>query len=278
MKLRRGRRRGHRPGLVEAAPDAGQRDLLDPAGDLRLGRFAELEFVEHVAGDALVGVRVPEAGTVGARRREPLMAALHADRRRQRSETQVERNGRHFHARFLFLVGEGLPDAVARRIRGFGKPDFIVLVVGHAAPEADGVDRRARRAPFAFAQELGLARVDAGVVVFAVDSGNVIERIVLCHGEAEEAFVEDIGGARRPAVAVHRGVRLPAIEIARLRRVRRLRRIGRRQIGIARHAIVARRAAEGIGMEGEVSCRPHRAKPRRQGRRSRTSRNRETRR
>ena len=42
----------------------------------------------------------------------------------------------------------------------------------------------------------------------------MIERIVLCERDAEEAIVENIGAADRRAVAVHRGVWLPAIEIA----------------------------------------------------------------
>ena len=130
------------------------------------------------------------------------MSALYADRRCQRGETQIERDELRFHASFLFLVGEGLANAVAGRIGVVGKTEFVVLVVGHAAPEADRVDHRAGRTPFAFAHELGLVRVDTRVVVFAVDSGNVIKRIVLCDREAEKALVENIRSADRLAVAL----------------------------------------------------------------------------
>ena len=129
-----------------------------------------------------------------------------------------------------------------------------MFVVGHAAPKTNCIDHRTGRTPFAFAHEFGLMRVDAGVVVFAIDSGNVIERIVLCEREAEEALIENVRGAHRRAVTVRRRIWLVAIEIAGLCRVGRVRRIGRWQIGITRYAIVLRRATEGIGMHGEVSA------------------------
>ena len=64
------------------------------------------------------------------------------------------------------------------------------------------------------------AGVDARVVVFAVDAGNVIERIVLRDREAEETVVEDIRAADRLAVIAQRRIRLPAVEGAGLGRVR----------------------------------------------------------
>ena len=82
------------------------------------------------------------AGIVGARRGEVLMPALHADRRGQRRELQVDRRELDLDAAFLLLVGEGLPDAVGRGIGRIGKADLVVLVVAVAAPEPDGVDRR----------------------------------------------------------------------------------------------------------------------------------------
>ena len=68
-------------------------DVLDAAGDLRLGRVAELELVEDVAGDAGVAVGVPQsveraARIVRARRGQLLMPGLHAERRRQRGKAQ----------------------------------------------------------------------------------------------------------------------------------------------------------------------------------------------
>ena len=120
----------------------------------------------------------------------------------------------HLDAAFLLLVGEGLPHAVGRGIGGIGKPDLVVLVVGGAGPEADGVDRRRIRPVFALGGELGLVRVDAGAVIVAVDAGNVIERVVLRDRGADEAAVEDVRAADRRAVGLRRRIRLPAVEPA----------------------------------------------------------------
>ena len=43
-------------------------------------------------------------------------------------------------------------------------------------------------------------RVDAGLVIGAIDAGDMIERIVLRDRSADEAAVEDIGAADRCAV------------------------------------------------------------------------------
>ena len=96
-------------------------------------------------------------------------------------------------------------------------------------------------------------RVDTGVVVFAIDSGNVVKRIVLRERDAEEALVKNIRGAHRRAVTVRRRIWLVPIEIAGLRRIGRLRRIGWRQVWITWDAIVLRCAAEGIGMKSKIS-------------------------
>ena len=113
-----------------------------------------------------------------------------------------------------------MPSLAKDRYR-IGEPEFIVLVVGRAAPEPNGVDGGIGRAPFAFGQEFGLLGVDAGWMVFAVDSGDVIERVVLRDGEADKAFVENVGAADRLPVVARARIRLPAVERARLRRVRR---------------------------------------------------------
>ena len=97
-------------------------------------------------------------------------------------------------------------------------------------------------------------RVDACMVIFAVDPGNVIKRIVLRDCKAEKALIKNIRGADRPTVAVHRGIRLVAVKIAGLCRVGSIRRIGWGQIRITRDAVVLRCAAEGIGMNGKVSA------------------------
>ena len=93
------------------------------------------------------------------------MPALHAERGRQRREAQVERHELDLDAALLFLVGEGLAHAVGGRIGGIGKPDLVVLVVGGAAPEADGIDparRCGRYSPLLV--NLVSLRVDARLV------------------------------------------------------------------------------------------------------------------
>ena len=131
---------------------------------------------------------------------ELLLARLHAERGGERREAQVERHQLHFDAAFMLLVGEGLAHAVARRIERIGKPELVVLVVGVAVPEAHGIDAVRLRAVLALAGDLRLARVDARLVVFAVDAGNTIERVVLRDRGADEALIEDVGRADRPAV------------------------------------------------------------------------------
>ena len=142
------------------------------------------------------------AGIVGARRGELLMPALHADRRGQRREPQIERRELDLDAAFRFLVGEGLADAVGRGVGGIGEADLVVLVVAVAEPEPDRVDRGRLRAEFAFAGHLGLVHVDAGVVGRAVEPGDVIEAVELRDRGADKAAVENVRAADRLAVGV----------------------------------------------------------------------------
>src|SRR5262249_51819506 len=104
------------------------------------------------------------------------------------------------------------------------------------------------------ATEDGLLSMDGLFVIFTVDSGNVIKRIVLCDREAEKALIKNIRGAHRRAVAARRRIGLVTIEIPGLRGVGKLSRIGRDQIRVTGDAIVLRRAAEGIGMDGKVAA------------------------
>ena len=106
-----------------------------------------------------------------------------------------------------------------------------MLVVGDAAPEADGVDGRIRRAPFAFAEQLGLPGVDARLVCFAVAAGDAVQRIVLRHRQTEEAVVEDVGTAERLPVVARRRIQLAA----------------------AGYPVIVRVAAEGVGMQREIA-------------------------
>ena len=260
---------------------AAQVDLLDPAGDLRLGRLAELEFVEDVAGHArlLVGVEQAverTAGSSGLGAVRSWWPACTPTAVVSSAKPQIDRRELDFDAALLLLVGEGLPDAVGTRIDRIGESDLVVLVVGVAPPVADRRRCRVRVRPvLALAGHLVLARVDAGVVVFAVGTGNA--RRGCCSAryamptkppwkmyepptDASFERVDEFGcrPLKPPA-----GSRTAA------------RRIGRDQIGIARHAVVARAAAKGIGMEGEIAaagveqraafdgrCRRSRAAPR----------------
>ena len=86
-------------------------------------------------------------------------------------------------------------------------------------------------------------RVDAGLVIGAVDAGNAIKRVVLRDRRADEAAVEDVGAADRRAIRLHRRIRLPAVDRAGLVE----------QIRIARNAVIAGLAAIGVGMNREIA-------------------------
>ena len=172
--------------------------LLDAAGDLRPQRFAEPELVEQESGDAGGAVGIEQAA-FGAGRGQPLMHALHAERRRQRREAQIERHELDFDAAFLLLVGEGLLDAVeAAFVR-----KLVVLVVGVPEPEPDRLDAGGLRAVFAAARDLGLVHVDAGVGLRRFQSRHAIEAREPRHRDADKAAVEDVGAADRLSVGAH---------------------------------------------------------------------------
>ena len=137
----------HRGRAVKGRRHATQPDLFDAARNLRLGRAGELEFIEDVAGNSRILVRIEQAvervGRVIARGGQLLMPTLHADRGGECGETQVERHELDFTAAFPILVGEGLTNAVGARIGRIGKSQLVVFVVGVAGPVADRVDRGA---------------------------------------------------------------------------------------------------------------------------------------
>ena len=214
--------------------------LLDAAGDLRPQRLVEAEFVEHEAGDAGGAVGIEQAA-LDAGRGQPLVHALHAQRRGERREAQIERRELHLDAAFLLLVGEGLLDAVEAAFVG----ELVVLVVGVAEPEPDRVDAGGLRAVFAAAGDLGLVHVDAGVGLGRFQTRHAIEARVARHRDADKSLLEDVGAADRLPVRAHRRVRLPPVERQRL--------VARRQIGIARDAVVVGAPAERVGMEGEIA-------------------------
>ena len=139
------------------------------------------------------------------------MTALHADRGGQRGKAQIERHELHLDAALLLLVGEGLAHAVAAEIGGVGQSDLVVLVVGDAAPEANGVDAR-RSARAIRPCSVTLVWCASMRVLWSSPSmpGNVIERVVLRDRDADEAVVEDVRAADRLAVGAQRRVRLPA--------------------------------------------------------------------
>ena len=181
---------------------SGEIDVLDAPGNLRLGGLGEFQLVEDVAGDPVVAVGIPQsveraAGIVRARRRQFLMPGLQAEGGRDGRKARVERHQLHFEAALLLLVGEVLPDADGRGIGGIGEPDLVVVIVGGAGPEPDGVDRRPVRMVFALGGEFGLVAVDPGLVIGAVDAGDAIERVVLRDRSADETVLEDVGAADR---------------------------------------------------------------------------------
>ena len=228
---------------------AAEADMLDARRDLRLGRVAEFQLVEHIAGDPRIGVRaeqaiIQRADIVRARRGEILMTGLNADRRRHCREACVERRKLDFEPAFLLAIGEGLAHAVARKIGRVGEADFVVLVVGRAEPEADRIDRFRVGPVFALRRELGLLGIDAGARVRALDAGDAIERIGLRDRRADEAAVENIRAADRSAAALRTGIGLLAVE--------RLVRVG--EIGIGRNEIVAALAPIGVGVDRDVAA------------------------
>ncbi len=223
--------------------------MLDAAGDLRLGGIGELELVEDVTGDLGVLVRVPQtveraAGIVRARRRQFLVACLQAEGGGDGGKARIEWRHLHLDAAFLLLVGEGLPHAQRREVGRIGEADLVVLVVGSSRPEPDGIDRCRVGPVFALGRKLGLVRVDAGLVIGAVDAGDAIQRIVLRDRGADEAAVEDVGAADRSAVGLRRRVRLLSVHRPRLVE----------QIGIAGNAVIAGLAAIGVGMNREIAA------------------------
>src|SRR5262249_7839909 len=155
-------------------------------------------------------------------------------------------------ATLLLLVGEDLPDAVARRIGVVLQPEFVVFVVGDSAPEPDGIDEVGRPAQFALAGQLDLIGTNARAMILPVDAGDVIERAVLSDREAEKAVAEYIGAAERFSGVPERRVRLFAVECSGLGRVWEIRRVRREEVRVARNAIGVRTTAERIGMQGDV--------------------------
>ena len=162
-------------------------DLFDAAGELHPERRVELELVEDEAGDAVGPVRI-EQPAFGAGRGQLLMPALHAERRGQLRKAQVERLELDLDAAFLLPVGEGLLDAVEAAFVG----ELVVLVVGDAGPVPDGVDGDHLGPVLAFARELDLVHVDAGIGLGRFQSRHAIEARVARHRDADEAALEQI--------------------------------------------------------------------------------------
>ncbi|MGY4362251.1 hypothetical protein ACVW0J_008744 [Bradyrhizobium sp. i1.7.7] len=172
------------------------------------------------------------------------MADLKAQRRRHLGEARVERHQLHLGADLLLLVGEGLPHTVGVGIGGIGKADLVVSIIRGASPEADGVDRGGIGPVLALDVDLGLVRVDPGVVVGAVDAGDMVERVVLRDRRADIAALEEVGAADRGAVRARRRIGLaPVCDGPGL--------VG--QIGVARDAVIRRVAAVDVGMEREIA-------------------------
>src|SRR6266404_9218525 len=105
------------------------------------------------------------------------MPDLHANRRCQRGESEVERRELDLDAAFLLLIRESLTDSVGGGIGRVEQSDLVVLIVGATHPKADGVDERSGRAPLALAHHLRLLRRDSGLVILSVYARNMIHRI-----------------------------------------------------------------------------------------------------
>src|SRR5467141_241516 len=105
------------------------------------------------------------------------MPDLHANRRRQRGESQIERRELDLDAAFLLLIRESLADSGRGWIGRVGQSDLVMLIVGATHPKADGVDERTLRAVLALAHHLGLFRRDSGLVILSVSARNMIHRI-----------------------------------------------------------------------------------------------------
>ncbi len=86
-------------------------------------------------------------------------------------------------------------------------------------------------------------RVDAGLVIGAIDAGNVVESIVLGNRSTDEPAMEDIRAADRCAVRLHRRIRLPTADRPGLVE----------QIRIARDIVVAGLAAISVGVNREIA-------------------------
>ena len=125
------------------------------------------------------------------------MRRLNADSGGEGGEADVERRKLDFDATFLFLVGERLPDAERRQIGRVGQPDFVVLVICCACPEPHGIDRRRIGPVFALGGGLGLMRIDAGKMIGAVETRDMIKRVGLRDRGADETTMEDVGTADR---------------------------------------------------------------------------------
>ena len=84
-------------------------------------------------------------------------------------------------------------------------------------------------------------------VLVSVDSrpGHAIEARVARHRDADKPLLEDVGAADRLSVRAHRRIRLPPVERQRL--------VARRQIRIARDAVVVVSPAERVGMKGKIA-------------------------
>src|SRR5437773_12497254 len=87
-------------------------------------------------------------------------------------------------------------------------------------------------------------RVDAGLVIGAIDAGEVVERVVLRDRRADKAAIEDIRAADRGAVRPRRRIRLVAVE----------RLGGIKQIRIAWDVVIAGLAAIGVGVKREIAA------------------------
>ena len=200
---------------------------LDATGRLKAQSLGQLQLLEDEAGEAL-GVGWTKQDAVGARSLQIAVGPLDARGASQHTQRRMHRLVLDLDARLVLRLQECRADRELRQ-----RVDLVVLVVGIAEPEADGLDAVVVEAPLASARPLRLFERDMVLALGRLDAGDVVGAVERGVGHAEEAVPEDVGAAQRIAVAVEACVGLPA--------------------GRLGDTIVAGAACEGVGMHYEIA-------------------------
>ena len=225
------RRKRHR-GAGDVVP-------LDAARQLRSQRRRVLHLVEEISGGG------PGAGGKEeslARRVELAVADLRADEAGQGADRRKHRHRFDLDLALALPVLEGRRDLVEAEV---SEPDLVVLVVGVAGPIAHRRDGGGVRTILALAGDLRLLQADVGLGRRRLEAGDVIVAGETGDRDAGIAAVEQVRAADGGALAVERRVRLSPVH----HRCR----VGRKQIGIARNAVIVGAAAEDVGVDRRIA-------------------------